>query len=881
MNMKVKGLSFLLILSNILITFNAYADTSKIEHVDLPVSEVVDYIYEFDVGEFVKDDAVVSGGIDIDSERIGFLNSLGLWDDTEKSKSAFLTLKEFNTIMSEISTSYQEISGGENVTYGVVIESLLKELGYYSKCSIYSDKEKAIIDEATEIGLIKNDAKISSSFVTRAEFAKLVERAITIDICVMTYENGTYKWIVKDGETVLSTMHDIKDISGFVNAIPGLSVYGDSDIPKGQMEINRLAISTGDVDCAKYIGKFVKAYAKYDKTRDEYNLIYIGPHEKGKSMEFDFQNVEEINDDYISYTDSEGNLKKVKIQSYKSITENGKLLSSVSQMSDFEENDGKIVLSASTKNGDYDVAMIYTYNYYVVKYNDLFQNRIGLEFGQKFKEQDFIQIDEEGINHVVIDGVISDYTKISAGSTIRVFRNDDTGYTDISAVTIKQSGHIGSIYDDYVVVGDKTYRMSADLIKTIAETEGNTNLAYEKRIKKPKVNEQVMLYLFGDVLAGYKSADEYIYAYLKSVKLMETEADEIMILRVYTENMEWHDLTLAKNITLDGVKRVSNESATETLRLNKKRIVSNLVRIKTNAKDEITALDTMIETEEEKETTDDLVYVPDYENGTAVFKHSWDNWSLKNTKYMFADGALVFVIPENEEREDKYKIIGSTAFTQDKEYKVTLYSPDKFNAIPAMIYRGDISSGANEKERWLYITKINQILNEETDELLCEVVGLCVGPTGAIGGRYFQEEKLTLPFEDYETAVKAGNGFSVGDLIYLEYTGKKLATWELETELEKGKIAVAPGIYDHSWIMGNNAKVVVGTVEALKLDGKKLISINTGSDIRTYVTSFVGIIDLQTKELSSVDLSDIHEGDTVYAITIGNYSSVTIKNVQK
>jgi len=455
MNMKFKGLSVLLIMSNVLTTFNAYADTSQIEHVDLPVSEVVDYIYEFDVGEFVKDDAGTLNGVDADSERIEFLNSLGLWDDTEKSKSAFVTIKEFNDIMSKMSTSYQAIIGDDNVTYGKVIEVLLKELGYYSKISLNSDREKAMMDEASEIGLIKDDEKSSSSFVSRADLARLLDRAITIDICVMTYENGTYKWIVKDGETVLSTMHDIKNVSGFVNAIPGLSVYGDSDIPKGQMEINRLAISIGGVDCTKYIGKFVKAYAKYDEEKDEYNLIYIGTHEKGKSIEIDFQNVEEIKDDYISYTDSEGNLKKVKIQNYKSITENGKLLSSVSQMSDFEENDGKIVLSASTKNGDYDVAMIYTYNYYVVKYNDLFQNRIGLEFGQKFKEQDYIQIDEEGINHVVIDGVISDYTKISAGSTIRVFRNDDTGYTDISAVTIKQSGHIGSIYDDYVVVGDK------------------------------------------------------------------------------------------------------------------------------------------------------------------------------------------------------------------------------------------------------------------------------------------------------------------------------------------------------------------------------------------------------------------------------------------
>ena len=146
MNMKFKGLSVLLIMSNVLTTFNAYADTSQIEHVDLPVSEVVDYIYEFDVGEFVKDDAGTLNGVDADSERIEFLNSLGLWDDTEKSKSAFVTIKEFNDIMSKMSTSYQAITGDDNVTYGKVIEVLLKELGYYSKISLNNDKEKVMMD---------------------------------------------------------------------------------------------------------------------------------------------------------------------------------------------------------------------------------------------------------------------------------------------------------------------------------------------------------------------------------------------------------------------------------------------------------------------------------------------------------------------------------------------------------------------------------------------------------------------------------------------------------------------------------------------------------------------------------------------------------------
>lgn len=873
--MKIKILSALLMVSFSLASFNVHA------FVDIPASDMIDYIYEFDVGEFVKDDAVIEGKSDSDSERIELLNSLGLWDDVEKSKSAILTSAEFSAIISKIKAGSYSVSANENVTYGETVETLLKILGYDNRVALYSNKDEAIISIATDIGLIKGEIKNNSSYITRAELAKLLERAITIDICVMKYENETYTWIIKEGETILNSFHDIHNVSGFVNAITGLSVYGNAYLRDGYMEIDRVAVNASGIDVTKYLGRMVKAYAKYDEAKEEYKLCYIGIDDKyGKSVEIDFQDIEQIKDDYISYTDSDGILRKEKVQNYKAVVENGKNIGSISKMSNFEKNEGKIILSSSEKNGDFDVAMIYIYNYYAVKYVDTFQERIGLEFGQKFNGSEYIQIDEEAVNHIIVDGAISDYTKIPPKSTIRVFKNDATGYTNISAVTNKQSGVISKLDDNYIVIADKRYRMSENLLELIKECEKNPDLPSEKRVKKPEVGDNVILYLFGDVLAGYTSGDEYIYAYLKSAKFIETDADEVMQLRVFTQNISWLDLTFAKKITLDGVKGVLAEDAAEIIRKNKDVVTSNLVRIKVNGKGEITALDTMIETDAEKETIDDLAYVPEYTDGTTVFKHSWDNWSLKNTRYMFSDKVSVFVIPDNEEREEKYKVVGATAFTRDQQYKITLYSPDELLQVPAMVYRGDMSSGANEKERWLYVTKINQTLNEETDELEYEVVGMNCGSYGLVGIGYCQEEKFVVSADDYDAAVQVGNGFSVGDFMYIEYTGKKLQKWVMETEIEKGKIVAEPGIYDNGWIMGNNCQVAVGTVEKVKLDGTHpLIRINCGSTVRVYVTHCEAIIDPKSKKFTTVELSDIHEGDFVYAIVIGNYCSIVIKNI--
>ena len=47
---------------------------------------------------------------------------------------------------------------------------------------------------------------------------------------------------------------------------------------------------------------------------------------------------------------------------------------------------------------------------------------------------------------------------------------------------------------------------------------------------------------------------------------IETDADEVMQLRVFTQNISWLDLTFAKKITLDGVKGVLAEDAAEIIR---------------------------------------------------------------------------------------------------------------------------------------------------------------------------------------------------------------------------------------------------------------------------------------------------------------------------
>ena len=324
MKCNIKIFSSLLALSIIMTPFSAFAYT------ETPASEMIEYIYEFDVGDFVETAGNNQGDSDADVERINFLNQLGIWDDTSKSPNTFLTMGEFVKVISKVGggmagvylNDYKGMDENSNVAYGTMLEVLLKMLGYYYKCEQSANKESALLNVAHEIGLIGYDTKSTSSFVTRAEFAKIIENAIGIDICLVEYTGGGYRYNVTKDKTILSTTQDIYDLSGFANAIVGFSVYGGGILREGYMEINGVAVDANGFDSAKYVGRMVKAYAKYNESTGIYKLIYISfDNENGKHTEIDFNDIEAINGDTISYVDGQGETHRQRISNYKIINE--------------------------------------------------------------------------------------------------------------------------------------------------------------------------------------------------------------------------------------------------------------------------------------------------------------------------------------------------------------------------------------------------------------------------------------------------------------------------------------------------------------------------------------------------------------------------------
>ena len=229
----------------------------------------MDDIFRFDVGDFAADSEDGSDLADADVNRIKLLYTLGIWDYVEKSKSALLTMTEFSIIMSNLRLGAENALKGvyaqnENVndakaTYKNAFEHLLESLGYYYRCAQYGNSDEALLIVAADIGLISENPENINAFITRGELAKLISKALTIDLCTMEYTStGGYKYTVAHGRNLLNSIHGIFEIGGFVNAVPGLAVYGGASVRDGYIQIERRNVNTSGLDLTSFLGSMTK-----------------------------------------------------------------------------------------------------------------------------------------------------------------------------------------------------------------------------------------------------------------------------------------------------------------------------------------------------------------------------------------------------------------------------------------------------------------------------------------------------------------------------------------------------------------------------------------------------------------------------------------------
>ena len=501
--------------------------------------EYMDSVFQFDVGEFVENKSQGSGESNENSEYekyVSLLNAFGIWDNSEKSNNSLLVKSEFYIMVARarLGTSnalenvYIKEGNTDLVTYSEVLKYLLEGLGYYYRCGEYGYTDESLLIVSSQIKLIGGDIQVSdiSDSITRGEFAKILLRALHTDLCEKKHEYSGYSYVVAENKNLLNTIHGIYDVSGFVNAVPGIAVYGNGDVRENYFEIDRVEIFSGDVNTRDYFGKQVTAYAKKDSVTGIYNLIYITENEEFSTLEIDFSDITDLNASYLKYVDSTETEKEINVSYLKNVIQNGDKLAKITDMAPFASSNGKLVLTSSQEDNTYDTAIIWKYTYFQVQSNSKINNRIYIGRNLKYNNLPYVDMDDKNTIIVYIDDIKSDWQTIPIGASVRMVRSSDGKYTELYAYTkASVTGTVNETDGNIVKIGNKQYEISQDLLAYMELCKSDNTITGDDRIESISVGSTGTFYIFKNYIIGFSYGADYSYAFLRSVKLDKTSID--------------------------------------------------------------------------------------------------------------------------------------------------------------------------------------------------------------------------------------------------------------------------------------------------------------------------------------------------------------------
>lgn len=867
-----KALCLIIVFVNVLTSLEVFADTKYFEPY-----KYMDSIYQFDIGDFVNSKLPESAGAEVKSEYqeyIDFLDAIGIWDNTEKKPASLLTKTEFDImiararlgVVNAFEDTYVKQASTDLVAYSEVLKYLLEGLGYYYQCAEFGYTDESLLIVANKIKLIGKDIVIPdiTDSISRGEFAQILVKALQIDMCEKQYVSGTYKYVVDTNKNLLNTVHEVYDVSGFVNAVPGVAVYGKGDVKTGSFEINRIRLYSGDKNVRDYFGKQVIAYVKNDEVTGKNNLVYITENEEYTSLEIDFSELLEVNTNYIMYNDASNKEQEVDVSELKNIIQNGDKLAGITDMADFESSNGKLILTSSEEKDVYDTAVIWKYTYFQVQSNSKINNKIYLAKNLTYNNSPFIPMNDKNINIIYVNDEATEWNAIPIGACVRMARSSDGKYTEMYAYTKSSvAGKVTEAYENTVKIGNKQYKISEDLLAYMKKCVEQPDVYKGKdRIEEITVGTTGTFYLFKNYVIAFSHGSEYSYAFLRSMFIDKKAIDPGASIKIFTEDGEWQTYPLSDKLTLDGKSGVKKHEAVEIITANSDVVLYDLIRYQVNTNNEIVALDTMINSAHEVNDTSRIKFDYHFEGELGWTK----SYLGPDIKYRVDEQSMWFKIPDDLTEEDLYKVVYTGSFSTDTPIKLDLYSADEFYISRVGIVPANIVATPTGNLTFVYVEKIVNILLDAEKEKIgykiecSEFKNLRARASGTIRPRTFTVDEHLFKSMDIK----------VGDFIKLT---------ENATTLEGGQTVIRDSAVPDTDIVvstGSTSYMGVGTIKKIDYENAYiLIECNVDGVVKEIVSipRAKGHINTSTHRVQLLEISDLNVDDRIFFFDLSGNTS--------
>ena len=809
-----------------------YREMNKIDYMDR--------VFYFDMGEFLEG-YEQEEKVDEYAYYVKLLENLGVYttEDTKRSSDAKMKKSEVYKIIMNVILKTGENSYAakdmENDGYLSMFDVLTEMCGLlgYEKIMDKIDVEKV----ADDSDLLDGVSYSKDKTVSFGEFSVILWNTLNAYGMEVNFSGGDI--IYDEAEnSFLERYMDINKTVGYLNAANGLNIYKNSAPTDGCVEIDR-AKFLKDGDMREFLGHRVVAYSKKNN-KDENEILHIDFDVTDDNVVIDFEDIVSV-DSYIKYYDGGKSYKNIKISDIDYVMFNGDANCDLSVLDNYKNMDGYVTLSKSEDSSLYDVAVINSYEYFVVYSVDEKERRIYLKNNMTFMEKDYIELPDDEFVECILDENIAIFTDFFAGNTIRVLQNPEKTYTEVVGVSKTVTGKV----TDYDPDGD---------IATINGKEYKTSKSYLNRNSiKVETGLYGTFYMSADgYIVDYKAVSDTHYGFI--TRAIFDEESEKAYIEVFTQDNEWKNLELKPKITIDGIEGVLAEEAVRNIRNNN--ALNALIRYKANGNDFVTYIDTIYD--DVRERNDSSRLVQSYA-GTVTMSWMGGRWFRSDMGYRILNDKPVFEIPGNLNKKDNFKVIASSNLNKDEsQIYITMYSANSLGLCEVAMISEQADDVQTDTTYWFYCEKISFQWDNEQDLGVYVMEGKRIR-NGGDGAVVDFTIKVT---EDKKESVEltTPNGIAPGALMRVTYNSDQYLTGAdikfVNATLPEIKADVISSYFQH----------LSGTVGEIDVENEfiQVVCGTAASDKFVMNVNSIIAIDKTTKKARKIKLGDLRKGEKIF-----------------
>lgn len=523
----------------------------------------------------------------------------------------------------------------------------------------------------------------SETALTARNAAIIIDNALNAPLMIQTKFGDNAEFISSEQRNLLTEVHSLKLIEGYVTADEKTSIYSNEGVGVGKIKIADEIYRT-EISREKILGQYVKAYLYSVRDEEIIKAIFINEN-KSKAIDISF-------DENTAVYTEDGTVLKYETggRTYKkSVNINASFIYNGSFDADYHLTDinnmrlGNIRLLDNNRDGKVDIVFVDEYTNYVI--NDVYTTKIFDKYGQtpidiEGKDTEFVSITKKG-EEVGLDSLkewnVASVYKSRDNRIIRIVISDDSILEQITAKEVANGYTLYKILDEY--------RVSA-----ICGTPDYTL----------KVSDWGRFYYdaYGRIAAVDLKSDTVTYGFLLGAHI-----------GIFEENPKFKIMTvLGKCKIFDGMNKIKLDGVMVNAEqaVNAVAIKPQIIAYNVNPQEKISEIKTV-----------DGGGIKLSASGVSGL---WRTTSLAlGSKYIAGADTVIFGVPSNltDLDESDITVISASSLVNTQNYSnVDVYDLDDMKVAGAFVMRG-FDRGINTSESIYFVREVGRTLSNSGDSI--------------------------------------------------------------------------------------------------------------------------------------------------------------------